>query len=197
MSNEPLPPHARGCTRVRAARAGRADASPARAGMYLRGVVRSHRPGGFPRTRGDVPSPDAAEVSSAVLPPHARGCTRNRGQAQGGHVASPARAGMYPDLRPHDLPRRRFPRTRGDVPAAPEMRPALVQLPPHARGCTYSPPRARLQPLASPARAGMYLSGVGGGGWRCGFPRTRGDVPRWWARGWRRETLPPHARGCT
>ena len=53
--NTRLPPHARGCTRVRDLAGRRAVASPARAGMYPCSRTSALVQSGFPRTRGDVP----------------------------------------------------------------------------------------------------------------------------------------------
>ena len=92
----PLPPHARGCTGLGRPLADAFSASPARAGMYLPCALVRSRVVGFPRTRGDVPPRRARGAAAVRLPPHARGCTRQRGRGGRAFRASPARAGMYP-----------------------------------------------------------------------------------------------------
>ena len=192
-----LPPHARGCTLRRACGRARHLASPARAGMYPTPQTGVPGRSGFPRTRGDVPSPFGAFSGGRWLPPHARGCTPRRRHRGRSGDASPARAGMYRPAPSARKSSRGFPRTRGDVPpsmAAPGKR---RPLPPHARGCTPALEGELPGPPASPARAGMYLSRYWGRAGRLSFPRTRGDVPT--RRLSRRCSLrlPPHARGCT
>ena len=194
---EGLPPHARGCTVHATTDAAGVGASPARAGMYLGGGVFPDRVSGFPRTRGDVPTRRCASRMCGALPPHARGCTVEHLHGDGETPASPARAGMYLFVFACRGGGAGFPRTRGDVPAAEIMRKTMIELPPHARGCT---PVARdddWETVASPARAGMYPGAAPAGAGAHGFPRTRGDVPiRSPARDCNPE-LPPHARGCT
>ena len=177
LSEALLPPHARGCTLSPRAGPQHPRASPARAGMYLRGRGRGGSQGGFPRTRGDVPQWPILARSSLALPPHARGCTA------GAHRGDRALDG--------------FPRTRGDVPGRQPSRSIQSRLPPHARGCT-APTRNRAGGrLASPARAGMYRKAGRQQQGDAGFPRTRGDVPRTAAAAAALYRLPPHARGCT
>ena len=192
-----LPPHARGCTPAYPAPRAPRTASPARAGMYLPGLPEAGRGRSFPRTRGDVPSTRRARNSAIRLPPHARGCTRDMSALRWRARASPARAGMYLFTRRSARCRRRFPRTRGDVPRTLGPRGMSARLPPHARGCTDDDLPPGQAARASPARAGMYLTRRRG--WRSwsGFPRTRGDVPRCAAPEAREPKLPPHARGCT
>ena len=72
---DPLPPHARGCTRHRFVARNKVGASPARAGMYLAKALQPGAVDSFPRTRGDVPACGHSAHPSDRLPPHARGCT--------------------------------------------------------------------------------------------------------------------------
>ena len=131
-----LPPHARGCTLVVLSAMTYLPASPARAGMYPATCRSRSAAGGFPRTRGDVPSGLPLRPCRPALPPHARGCTA-RNRARGGDPrASPARAGMYPALAETLFADAGFPRTRGDVPRGSTGSSARAELPPHARGCT-------------------------------------------------------------
>ena len=174
----PLPPHTRGCTRVRRRPAEAAGASPAHAGMYP-GHHGQYRPARrFPRTRGDVPRTAPRRTSRVALPPHTRGCTGGRALRQGAAQASPAHAGMY---RRRSSPRTRpwgFPRTRGDVPGASRRKTLRMALPPHTRGCTVFRDHRQAWRVASPAHAGMYRGYDDDGNAGDGFPRTRGDVPK-------------------
>ena len=177
LPGRPLPPHARGCTPRGGRRSPSMTASPARAGMYRRRSPSRCAPPRFPRTRGDVPYRDSAKVLETRLPPHARGCTPRLELAHRPSPASPARAGMYPRPRPRTARRRRFPRTRGDVPANRSSSALSAPLPPHARGCTPLLVGEENRLFASPARAGMYPVRDRSDSALAGFPRTRGDVP--------------------
>ena len=131
-----FPPHARGWTRILAAAANQMMVSPARAGMDRRLERVIITTTGFPRTRGDGPPAESAEVSGVKFPPHARGWTvcdvRQSDQAP----VSPARAGMDLRRRLSCASRMGFPRTRGDGPDAPFVRRDAGEFPPHARGWT-------------------------------------------------------------
>ena len=70
-----LPPHTRGCTQVPPRDGAREAASPAHAGMYPAADSVNSLSGGFPRTRGDVPSSRRGPGAIRRLPPHTRGCT--------------------------------------------------------------------------------------------------------------------------
>ena len=192
-----LPPHARGCTLPGFGLETRPVASPARAGMYPASAGPGTGSRGFPRTRGDVPSPRVIYATTRRLPPHARGCTRLRAFGAPVRLASPARAGMYPCNTGPPIVGRSFPRTRGDVPSRPYARRRRPVLPPHARGCTRLGIGVVGDGPASPARAGMYPSTAPIARGRPGFPRTRGDVPNAGSIPSGAVPLPPHARGCT
>ena len=172
-------------------------ASPAHAGMYPSSSMVTSPPSRFPRTRGDVPVSLAGAGRAYSLPPHTRGCTPLSPESCGRATASPAHAGMYPRCAARRQPGRGFPRTRGDVPQALALIGVRPRLPPHTRGCTLPGETWITVPVASPAHAGMYRvrrRGRRAGG---GFPRTRGDVPDAWERGYQMGLLPPHTRGCT
>ena len=192
-----LPPHARGCTWLISRLGLEGRASPARAGMYPPYNTHNGRAQRFPRTRGDVPSMALSGSAGGGLPPHARGCTPHQVTPTLPAGASPARAGMYRAVDgPHGLGDG-FPRTRGDVPIYAPRCSISAALPPHARGCTDKCPTPIPRIRASPARAGMYPRSWRRRAWRCGFPRTRGDVPCRAPRSAPSAPLPPHARGCT
>ena len=91
-----LPPHTRGCTADTAFRQRNKTASPAHAGMYRSPALGEHEPGGFPRTRGDVPRVPVRTGRLRELPPHTRGCTLTATRPALPAAASPAHAGMYP-----------------------------------------------------------------------------------------------------
>ncbi len=192
-----LPPHTRGCTRFGPAVSKRRYASPAHAGMYRAHGSVATTGRGFPRTRGDVPRDQHRCTSCGRLPPHTRGCTSESGATRLRTGASPAHAGMYPTSSPAPTTRRRFPRTRGDVPDGRDDRQADRRLPPHTRGCTARAGRAVRNPGASPAHAGMYRTPSCSIRGPMSFPRTRGDVPLYAELAATGELLPPHTRGCT
>ena len=89
-----FPPHARGWTRILAAAANQMMVSPARAGMDRRLERVIITTTGFPRTRGDGPPAESAEVSGVKFPPHARGWTQSCWNTVNLTRVSPARAGM-------------------------------------------------------------------------------------------------------
>ena len=165
--------------------------------MYPPSRWQLRRSSRFPRTRGDVPRPDADHGGRQALPPHARGCTAGTAGAGPPAPASPARAGMYPNRTIAAAHISGFPRTRGDVPRGDPPEDGRAELPPHARGCTFRGSEGARHDEASPARAGMYrVSGRRPAG-EVGFPRTRGDVPQTRLTALPQRSLPPHARGCT
>ena len=192
-----LPPHTRGCTPASGSAVGGAAASPAHAGMYL--ILGRPAPvsNGFPRTRGDVPAPAPFVPRGYPLPPHTRGCTSRIAPSHGLDGASPAHAGMYPLRGSRFSALRRFPRTRGDVPAMTACAWCEEALPPHTRGCTWAESWRSQGRGASPAHAGMYRKADSAALASTGFPRTRGDVPLNLMCSAHQSRLPPHTRGCT
>ena len=112
-------------------------------------------------------------------------------------AVSPARAGMDPRFRPTAPRPNRFPRTRGDGPVGDQGIVRLKPFPPHARGWTVRPTKARVPVKVSPARAGMDPRFPTWKATSTRFPRTRGDGP--WATTLldRHCRFPPHARGWT
>ena len=196
-SENPLPPHTRGCTFEQHHAQTAPEASPAHAGMYPTSSRTKQRHGRFPRTRGDVPARFPPLASENPLPPHTRGCTFEQHHAQTAPEASPAHAGMYPTSSRTKQRHGRFPRTRGDVPARFPPLASENPLPPHTRGCTFEQHHAQTAPEASPAHAGMYLPDSPPWQAKIRFPRTRGDVPLSNITRRLRLKLPPHTRGCT
>ena len=151
----------------------------------------------FPRIRGDVPFYAHTPGAHPLFSPHTRGCSYEP-EGPTVHIeVFPAYAGMFPVVRHGGWHRTRFPRIRGDVPAAEVASNARALFSPHTRGCSVW----RLGILAMfpvfPAYAGMFRL-------RCrtvhpwlSFPRIRGDVPT--PRGLVFTTLgfSPHTRGCS
>ena len=172
-------------------------ASPAHAGMHRRTPARHTGTPGFPRTRGDAPSIPCLIPILETLPPHTRGCTRERDDAGPGRHASPAHAGMHPEVPSLKVTVRGFPRTRGDAPFSSDCSSGRNTLPPHTRGCTATVEQVLWQGTASPAHAGMHRHGGAGALAGHRFPRTRGDAPMWGHSVWPQVQLPPHTRGCT
>ena len=192
-----LSPHARGWTAVTTAHRGDAPAFPARAGMDPACTSRRVSSTGFPRTRGDGPDDDGASVPLSRLSPHARGWTVIIHIFQFGLDAFPARAGMDPAHAARCRPDRGFPRTRGDGPGTLGWLDEGAQLSPHARGWTVLGCDGRPVRHAFPARAGMDPARAIGLLAGHGFPRTRGDGPRYRSIASLLAPLSPHARGWT
>ena len=129
--------------------------------------------------------------------PHTRGCSHVTRLTSVVVPVFPAYAGMF-------LPRcgvrhigDRFPRIRGDVPA-PETTPLPVySFSPHTRGCSYISEHALEKYLVFPAYAGMFLKSVRFKGKGSGFPRIRGDVPKFPFSAPSLRAFSPHTRGCS
>ena len=193
----PVPPHTRGSTWRRRARASATPGSPAHAGIDPKGESRSATPSGFPRTRGDRPYVDAVNPHMLAVPPHTRGSTATAKAWAEGRIGSPAHAGIDRVFVSARSSTEGFPRTRGDRPLKSQIRGTGFSVPPHTRGSTArSPARPNLE-FGSPAHAGIDPGGSVGVGVGLGFPRTRGDRPRWPAPLMGSTGVPPHTRGST
>ena len=192
-----LPPHTRGCTVGELADRPQHDASPAYAGMHPRRAIRHRLERRFPRIRGDAPQPSRATISSALLPPHTRGCTAKNAFFCSLFRASPAYAGMHQRLHSRRILLGCFPRIRGDAPCGRGGRRGPAPLPPHTRGCTSARGGCRCPLAASPAYAGMHRVLTSSIYVRTRFPRIRGDAPCTNVKHLRTHALPPHTRGCT
>ena len=129
--------------------------------------------------------------------PHTRGWTHGEQHLLGVRLGFPAHAGMDPSPTGTTSTRSRFPRTRGDGPAA-RRRSSVIQLvSPHTRGWTWVdkvhwsgvegfPAHAGMDPCRWPTRCG------------CGrFPRTRGDGPLRRLTRDQTNKVSPHTRGWT
>ena len=132
-----------------------------------------------------------------MFPPHTRGCTPAWRGLVGRSQVSPAHAGMYLSLPTVGRWVHSFPRTRGDVPFWMTRTVQKMKFPPHTRGCTVVTEILTIGRAVSPAHAGMYRGEHSFRPPYMGFPRTRGDVPRFcWGSCLARQ-FPPHTRGCT
>ena len=126
-----------------------------------------------------------------------RGCTPPAAVGTAAAGASPAHAGMHPQVRFQSPPPPRFPRTRGDAPLGRLTVKRNIRLPPHTRGCTGHQTGRKGHQTASPAHAGMHRSAGASGPPASCFPRTRGDAPPFARLVGDVRELPPHTRGCT
>ncbi len=172
-----FPPRARGSTpHGPILQVGRA-VSPARAGIDRRPGPTAACRGSFPRARGDRPHSRAFSAQVPWFPPRARGSTAAIISPRRRMVVSPARAGIDPGRHGEEVPRRRFPRARGDRPSdGPRRRPA-GRFPPRARGSTAGSREPALPDRVSPARAGIDRAYGERPEVRLRFPRARGDRP--------------------
>ena len=135
-----FPPQARGCTEPGGHHQRRQSVSPAGAGMHP--VLGNGGYGwvGFPRRRGDAPTPRSEQEFHRAFPPQARGCTLDGRRIPGLRSVSPAGAGMHRPSRSTGRASGRFPRRRGDAPSRRSGGRGRATFPPQARGCTRPPP---------------------------------------------------------
>mgnify|MGYP001017099675 CR=1 FL=1 len=150
-----LPPRSRGWTRMATHGRGRAQASPALAGMDRWKRCISELLTGFPRARGDGPLLIRSPMDWPPLPPRSRGWTLVTLLGVFQLQASPALAGMDPGDASSVCLACCFPRARGDGPLVVPREVDPSKLPPRSRGWTLhdGPHLGRLR--ASPALAGM------------------------------------------
>ena len=191
-----VPPRTRGCAFATRGMAEAWGGSPAHAGMRPTSAKRISRSSWFPRARGDAPTAPAPEATAVAVPPRTRGCARGEVSHGGGHVGSPAHAGMRPAAGRSRATSARFPRARGDAPLEKKPVASAAVVPPRTRGC--APPRAvpRARDGASPAHAGMRPAGWRRSSRASRFPRARGDAPVKGADKIGPKRVPPRTRGC-
>ena len=192
-----FPPQARGCTHRLHRHPQHRGVSPAGAGMHRPRLRGGWAAIGFPRRRGDAPTPRSDSLIQHQFPPQARGCTPRRAAGVSADHVSPAGAGMHLCARLDNARNIRFPRRRGDAPVGVGPSESGYMFPPQARGCT--PPRSQGIPAGgvSPAGAGMHLSITAEDIAAGGFPRRRGDAPDKSPVPPDAYAFPPQARGCT
>ena len=150
---------------------------PAHAGMFRVCYSAMEFKPCFPRARGDVPS---RYRPSTIM-----------------RVVFPAHAGMFPRAPIMEILDRSFPRARGDVPNPAASNVSLKRFSPRTRGCSAGVCFAGQEAGVFPAHAGMFLGGQRGNGQLGGFPRARGDVPKFFARVVFVHVFSPRTRGCS
>ena len=109
----------------------------------------------FPRPRGDGPDTGGVDAAGGKVSPPTRGWTRRERRAPQTGLGFPAHAGMDPRARGRRPPGRRFPRPRGDGPAAVDYADAMVKVSPPTRGWTLYSRRRTAGDGGFPAHAGM------------------------------------------
>ena len=193
----PFPPQARGWTPGYPPPKSRKFVSPAGAGMDRppgrgrRGEVR------FPRRRGDGPRETSHANGGTWFPPQARGWTPGGKGCWDHRCVSPAGAGMDPAHPVMAIITAGFPRRRGDGPGSFDGLDDRQKFPPQARGWTHPLDLDRFHSAVSPAGAGMDPRGATSARRTSGFPRRRGDGPRYAHHPVRLHQFPPQARGWT
>ena len=175
----PVPPLARGYTRVEEAGLRRAGGSPARAGIHPGRGACAEDPSRFPRSRGDTPRSCCSTTRTASVPPLARGYTSVPRVFAARVDGSPARAGIHPQPHAGSDQEEGFPRSRGDTPVVGLSDDSDAMVPPLARGYTPGNPQPPDGGGGSPARAGIHPRSARAPTTSCWFPRSRGDTPIW------------------
>ena len=190
-------PHTRGWTLCSPSPSCTVSGFPAHAGMDPPRPTPGRPAPRFPRTRGDGPPSRSNNARSSAVSPHTRGWTRWRHVTTTRRRGFPAHAGMDRTGGAGPVGRRGFPRTRGDGPSAASALAARMRVSPHTRGWTRSVQRLEAVQRGFPAHAGMDHAHAGGHLPGAGFPRTRGDGPRFAIIWDGIVTVSPHTRGWT
>ena len=191
------PPHTRGSTRIQRPHPVAPHGSPAHAGIDPRREEGHGHHRRLPRTRGDRPGAEPADVIIAAAPPHTRGSTRRVTHRHPAARGSPAHAGIDPAATRPATPCARLPRTRGDRPRFILGGVTFTGAPPHTRGSTRGVRRTPRRPGGSPAHAGIDPHRAATPLQRPRLPRTRGDRPQLAADALGLLSAPPHTRGST
>ena len=165
--------------------------------MHRRRPPQPAAPVGFPRRRGDAPSPDPNGPPQVGFPPQARGCTPAERRTERRRDVSPAGAGMHRRRFSPPVPLDCFPRRRGDAPSSAMPIRGRALFPPQARGCTAARRVIATGTGVSPAGAGMHRAKKRKRRNADRFPRRRGDAPAPAVLVYRSARFPPQARGCT
>ena len=178
ISRAVFSPHTRGCSVGAPQRRRRRLVFPAYAGMFRTADCWRIWQDRFPRIRGDVPAAWLSNLYYVEFSPHTRGCSLVGRLLCTTGVVFPAYAGMFRLCRLISHSGKCFPRIRGDVPAGGESNPQPQTFSPHTRGCS-ADEGCRVPPVdVFPAYAGMFLIEGDTNLRHVGFPRIRGDVPR-------------------
>ncbi len=173
-------PPTRGWPGQRRSRQDQRRVFPAHAGMARRPRLDKRNTRGFPRPRGDGPSPVVVSFFPGTFSPPTRGWPATALPPPGFPLVFPAHAGMA--RRQLIILRGNvgFPRPRGDGPENEDMHAAARKFSPPTRGwpaCAY----LKINPaLVFPAHAGMARSISSSSSSSRSFPRPRGDGPVVW-----------------
>ena len=151
----------------------------------------------FPRARGDVPLCRKQQQEATPFSPRTRGCSALGFLNLHRPVVFPAHAGMFRNILIRVKGERGFPRARGDVPVNPVLAGNPLRFSPRTRGCSSHQCRTRAPPHVFPAHAGMFLSRTLSREQVSGFPRARGDVPKFFSPKAFQQQFSPRTRGCS
>ena len=154
-------------------------------------------PSRIPRPRGDIPFHINASSDTLQDSPPARGYTRPDDAGAPAHRGFPARAGIYRTWSSRRSEPRGIPRPRGDIPLPATGAVRRPRDSPPARGYTPISRHVLGSPSGFPARAGIYLSRMGGYMPLGRIPRPRGDIPAADVRSAVASRDSPPARGYT
>ena len=149
-------PRARGCSERNKKSGTPPLVFPACAGMFrfLPRIPPKRR--SFPRVRGDVPFFQFDDGLCTVFSPRARGCSFESCIHSAHIIVFPACAGMFPYMLITYCMEKSFPRVRGDVPVAVNLRSPASTFSPRARGCSVDAMLKQIMSEVFPACAGMF-----------------------------------------
>ncbi len=170
-------PRVRGCSHQRPWRVLATRVVPARAGVFplLQPPRVEHARG--PRACGGVPRSGPLAVGTFSWSPRVRGCSRRRSSSHHSTGVVPARAGVFPALRPRRPRPGRGPRACGGVPDCGSVTIGTTTWSPRVRGCSRCRRRHPVRGVVVPARAGVFPTATPAHSMtRCG-PRACGGVP--------------------
>ena len=151
----------------------------------------------FPRARGDVPRRPGGRPLQHRFSPRTRGCSDSLQTAVTQPLVFPAHAGMFRAGGHRAVSSRSFPRARGDVPHREFYSKKHIMFSPRTRGCSEAASELGIARSVFPAHAGMFLEQELFDGKISGFPRARGDVPRYYSVDVVYKSFSPRTRGCS
>ncbi len=168
---------------------------PAHAGMARLTVARRLYANGFPRPRGDGPFPQCPVSARRPVSPPTRGWPALPWHTNRRRCGFPAHAGMALMNRNGLRGIQRFPRPRGDGPYVAEIKLLRMWVSPPTRGWPFAGHRWLGLAWGFPAHAGMARRHVPPDRSHPGFPRPRGDGPKWRGNGATKRRVSPPTRG--